>query len=127
MAALGAGAEAAADSVERKSGDLYELRLDAEACEQDALDDYLSKAYLPALKRCGVGPVGVFVDRADETLKYYVLAVHPTAESIVDLGGRLTADEKYRQAAAKYLAAGKRSGLFPHRKLDARRYRGGAS
>jgi hypothetical protein len=106
-AALGAAVgEAAADSGERKTSDLYELRVwTLKPAKQDLLDDYLSKAYLPALKRCGVGPVGVFVERSEEMLKYHVLAVHPTAASIVELPGRLDADEKYRKAADKYLAA----------------------
>src|ERR1700676_25241 len=92
VAALGAaGAEAAeADSAAPKTGDLYELRVySLKPAKQDVLDAYLSKAYLPALKRCGIGPVGVFVDKSAEALKYYVLTVHPTAETIVELGARL--------------------------------------
>src|SRR5271168_256847 len=90
VAALAAGEAAAADSVQRKTGDLYELRVwTLKPAKQEALDAYLSKAYLPALTRCGVGPVGVFADKPAKMLKYYVLAVHQSAETIVEQGARL--------------------------------------
>jgi hypothetical protein len=107
LAALGAAeAEAAAEEAGRKAGDLYELRVyTLPAGKQKMLDAYLGKAYLPALKGLGVGPVGVFAEKTPDALKYYVLAVHQQADMIVDLPGKLAADAAYRKAAAKYLAA----------------------
>jgi hypothetical protein len=99
-----AAAEPAA--AERKGADLYELRTySLKSGKQAVLDTYLSKAFLPALKRLGVGPVGVFIDSSADPLKYYVLIVHPTAESFVTLSGRLAEDAEYRKAAAAYLDA----------------------
>jgi hypothetical protein len=107
VAALGAaGAETDSEPAARKSGDLYELRVyNLKPEKQAALDAYLSKAYLPTLKGYGIGPVGVFVDKTADVLKYYVLTVHPSAKTIVELGPRLAADAAYRKAADKYLAA----------------------
>jgi hypothetical protein len=61
--------------------ELYELRTyTLKPAKQPALDEYLGKAYLPALKRVGVGPAGVFAGPAEnDLLKVYVLVVHTAA------------------------------------------------
>lgn len=91
----------------KKPGELYELRAyRLKADGRKRLDDYLSKAFIPALKRLGAGPVGVFSEPpADGTIKVHVLIVHATAESVVTLPARLAADEEHRKAAADYDAA----------------------
>jgi hypothetical protein len=93
-----------------KSSELYELRVySLKPTKQKILDDYLSKAFIPALKRFGIGPVGVFVEKADkasaDVLKVHVLIVHPSAESFATLSARLAADEDHRKAAVEYLDA----------------------
>jgi hypothetical protein len=102
-AAVGATVEAA----ETRARELYELRTySLKAARQPILDRYLSRAYLPALKRFGIGPVGVFVEKVSEDQsKVHVLIVHPSADSVVALPDRLTADEDYRKQAREYLEA----------------------
>lgn len=106
VATLGATSVAAA-AEEPKSTELYELRVYSQPIgKQGILDRYLSKAYLPALKRLNSGPVGVFVENVDENKrKVYVLIVHPSVEQAVTLSTRLHADEEYRNAAKVYLDA----------------------
>ena len=96
-----------AGAAEQKTRELYELRVySLPAKNQERLDGYLSQAFLPALKRHGIGPVGVFVEKGDEDKrKVHVLIVHPTAEKAVTLSARLHADEEHRKAAKEYLAA----------------------
>lgn len=87
--------------------ELYELRTYLIKTEkQPLLDAYLTKAFIPAVKRYGFGPVGVFVEKAGpDNLKVCVLLLPPSAEAAAGLGARLMADEEYRTAAADYLAA----------------------
>jgi len=98
---------AAADEAKPKTNELYELRAHSlPAAKQPALDQYLSKAFLPALKRFKVGPVGLFVEKLEkEQLKLHVLIVHPSADSVITLLARLAADEEHHKAAGDYLAA----------------------
>ncbi len=94
-------------AAERKLEELYELRVyTLPAGKQALLSDYLSKALLPALKRYGLGPVGVFTEKGDGSpVRVHVLIVYPSADQVVTLSARLAADEVYRKAAAVYLAA----------------------
>ncbi len=87
--------------------ELYELRsYSLQSANRPLLDAYLEKAFLPALKRYGVGPVGVFLEPAEkELLKVYVLIVHKTADSVATLAARLAADDAHRKAAGEYLSA----------------------
>jgi hypothetical protein len=101
------GTTAVAAGAEAKAQELYELRVySLPAGKQEILDHYLSKALLPALKRYGIGPVGVFEEKVDENKrKIYVLIVYPSAEQVVTLSTRLHADEAYREEAKQYLDA----------------------
>ncbi len=109
VATLGTAAAAAtlAGGAEEKAMELYELRsYSLKAAKQPLLDRYLSQAFLPSLKRHGIGPVGVFVEKAEaDALRVFVLIVHPSAESVATLSARLGADEAYRQAGSEYLDA----------------------
>jgi NIPSNAP len=104
--ALAAGGVAAADT-ERKARDHYELRVySLKPAKLPLLDDYLSKAFIPTLKRYGLGPVGVFIDKANpEQTRVYVLIVYPSADPCAGLSERLANDAEYRKLAADYLAA----------------------
>jgi hypothetical protein len=85
---------------------LYELRAYALKSEkQPILDRYLGQAFIPALKRYGVGPVGAFVEQASPDRKVFVLIVYPSPEQVATLSARLASDEEYRKAAGEYLAA----------------------
>jgi hypothetical protein len=105
-AATSAVTESATHAAELKPAELYELRAyTLKAEKQTILDGYLSRAFIPALKRYGIGPVGAFAERsATDLVKVHVLIVYPAAEQIATLSGRLAADEQYRQAGAEYLA-----------------------
>jgi len=70
------------------------------------LDEYLSKAFIPAVHRMGIGPVGVFTENLPpDRLVVYVLTMLQSADQIVSLSDRLAADGEYQKAAADYLAA----------------------
>jgi hypothetical protein len=114
LATLGATTAVAAGAAEQNARELYELRVySLPANKQDALDGYLSQAFLPALKRYGIGPVGVFVEKGDEDKrKVYVLIVHSSAEQVAALPVRLHADEVYRKAVREYLDASPRDPVY---------------
>ena len=109
LAAVGSStiAAAASSGAEQSGREFYELRVySLPAAKQPVLDRYLSKAFIPALKRLGEGPVGVFVEDAEkDPHKVYVLIVHPSAERVATLPARLAADAEYQKAGAEYLSA----------------------
>lgn len=86
---------------------MFELRnYSLKAAKQPVLEGYLSQAFLPALKRFGIGPVGVFVEKGkDEAVNLYLLVVYPTADQVATLSTRLATDEEYLKAGKEYLAA----------------------
>jgi NIPSNAP len=100
------GVAASAHGAETKAGELYELRVYSRKAEkQPILDRYLGRAFIPALKRNGIGPVGVMIDNAAAEPKTYVLIVYPSPEQVATLSARLAADEEYQKVAGDYLAA----------------------
>jgi hypothetical protein len=99
---------------EGNSTELYELKrytLEADKADKlPILDTYLSTALLPALKRLGIGPVGVFVekkpdDKKKDVVMVYVLTVYSSGEQLLGLSGRLAGDGAYTEAAGAYLNA----------------------
>jgi NIPSNAP len=114
LATLGATTAVAAGA-EQQSRELYDLRVySLPAKKLDILDRYLSQAFLPALKRYNIGPVGVFVEKVDEDKrKVYVLIVYPPArKEIAALSAHLSMDEEYRKAAKEYLDASPRDPVY---------------
>lgn len=97
----------AADSKLKVNPEYYELRTyTLRAAKQPLLDGYLSKAFIPAVKRLGSGPVGVFVEKLETgEVKVFMLIVHASAEQFATLSARLAADAEHRRAGAEYLAA----------------------
>lgn len=87
--------------------ELYELRTYLlKNAKQPILDDYISQAFIPALKRFGIGPVGVFTeDSGADTQRMFVLIVHPTVESVRTLNDRLAGDAEHQKAGEAFLAA----------------------
>ena len=108
LATVCSAAAAPALAAERAGATLYELRsYSLKSGKQPALETYLGKALLPALKRAGIGPVGVFVEKSDqEPVRVYALIVYPSAEALATLPAKLAADEEYAKAAKDYLAVG---------------------
>jgi hypothetical protein len=90
-----------------ETGEIYELRTYTLLPAKKAiLDDYLAKAFIPAVKRFGSGPVGVFVEQPEvDPLKIVVLVVHKSGDQAAALPSRLAADKEYLQAAKTYLDA----------------------
>ncbi len=81
----------------------YELRryLVRRGPQQKVVDDYLHQALGPAVKRAGAGPTGVFtVTIGPDSPSFYVLIVHPSAESMATLMPRLAKDAEYQKAGA---------------------------
>ncbi len=107
FSAVAAAGLAVATETDEPQREIYELRTySLKASKIPLLDDYLKNAFIPALKRYGFGPVGVFVEQiAPENVKTHVLLVHPRIESVSTLAQRLSADGEYQKSAAAYLAA----------------------
>ena len=71
---------------------------------QGIVDAYLKDAALPAWRRAGAGPIGVFnVMIGAESPTLYVLIVHKSLEGFGTMSERLGADAEYQKAAAPYL------------------------
>ena len=69
------------------------------------LHEYLEKAFIPAMNRQGIRPVGVFsVLLGTNDLNLFVLVPHPSIESVAAAPGKLAADSDYQKAAAPYLS-----------------------
>ncbi len=67
-------------------------------------DDFLREAALPALKRLGIGPVGVFnTTIGSDTPTVHVLIPHASLESVATIAARLQADPEYQRAGAACL------------------------
>jgi len=101
------GAPMTANAAAAEGPDLFELRTySLKADKLPKLDVYLSNAFIPAVKRHGAGPVGVFheVPKNGESMAF-VLVVHKDAESAVSLRSKLATDQEFRQAAGDYAAA----------------------
>lgn len=70
------------------------------------LDDYLERAFIPAARRAGAGPIGAFgVAIGPGSPSVHVLIPHRSLPDLVALPDRLAADPAYRQAAAAFAAA----------------------
>lgn len=86
----------------------YQLKTYTFASEDQvaATDAYLNDAFIPALKRQGIGPVGVFKNRPDEkdsTLKTYVLIPFDDLGDFAAYEAKLENDAQYQQAGSAYL------------------------
>ncbi len=88
----------------------YELRVYTTKSDRQRamIDRYWGEAAIPALKRLGIQPVGVFSE-ADkpEANKVYVLIPYDSLEAFAAVPARLAADKEYQTAGAEYLSAPK--------------------
>ncbi len=96
-------------SVRAADRELYELRTYHFKNEEKAkiFDDMMEKAGLPALKRLGIGPVGVFAPKngKGDAAQRLVVATHPSFDTIAGLPSLLEKDTSFVEAAAEYLEA----------------------
>ena len=85
----------------------YELRsYTLKPEKQPLLDEYLSKAFIPAVKRMGCGPVGVFAEEpAGGILTVTVLTVFQTPDQFATFAEKLAGDAEHQKAGAAYLEA----------------------
>ncbi len=93
---------------EQPRREYYELRIYEmpTGTRKNVLNDYLSKAAIPAWNRLGIKPVGVFgVVSGSNALMLYVLIPHPDLETFQSVSDRLAADTEYQKAAVDYLGA----------------------
>ncbi|QDT06464.1 hypothetical protein K227x_48740 [Rubripirellula lacrimiformis] len=96
----------AADSLQQ-----YEVRsyILGEKGDAEAVSDYLRDALIPALKRQGIGPIGVFKNsEADTSGVSRVIMVIPfdSAEQVATSQSKLQADTQYQSDAKSYLSGG---------------------
>jgi hypothetical protein len=69
-------------------------------------DDFLREAAVPAWKRLGIGPVGVFnTTIGSDTPTVYALIPHLSLESVAITAARLLADPEYQRMGAAFLNA----------------------
>lgn len=107
-AALAAGAGAQARSGAAAAPEVYELRTYrlVNGPMKERLDGYLRDAFIPAARRAGCGPVGVFtVSIGPDSPSILVLVPHPSLAAFAALAGRLAADSGYTSAAAPFFDA----------------------
>lgn len=103
---------------DRGSGkQLYEVRtyLLGDNGDEQALDQYLQQALLPALERRNIGPVGVFSPAENDTnQRPAVIVVIPfsNADAMATARGDLQRDKQYLAAAETYLDAGTKKAPF---------------
>ncbi|MBT1706495.1 NIPSNAP family protein, partial [Chryseosolibacter indicus] len=85
-----------------KNKELYELRV-YELKNQTAMDNYLSKALIPALNRLGVKQVGAFTETGkSEPVKLYVLIPYNSFEDYGRITYALKSDTEFLNASAEY-------------------------
>jgi hypothetical protein len=108
IAALGiAAAESTRTTGSEKPAEIYELRVySLPVAKQGALDSFLRDAYIPAVHRLGVKAVGAFAEKPEnDLLKQYVLLVHPSAQSALDVSSQLPSDQEFQKHAGAYWGA----------------------
>ena len=115
LALAGASVSLTPDADAQDAGkQVFELRVyNLKSKEKAELFDRTVKdAYLPALKRAGVGPVGIFKKKdtaeGDPEVRF-VLLPYNSADDLVKVKQKLEADTEFAGAAADYLSAGKGS------------------
>jgi hypothetical protein len=93
----------------------YELRIYKifDYDKQNAAEDHLENALLPALNRMGLDRIGVFTNDSDENdHSVYVLIPFPTINQFLEWNRTLAADEEYQAAAASYFACDKNDPIY---------------
>ena len=101
--ALSAAGLNMANAATQQSKTLYEWRVYEMRFGQASIDNFLSKALIPALNRLGIKNVGAFSEIGkSEPLKIYLLIPYPSLEDFSRINKALHDDEQFAQAAASY-------------------------
>jgi hypothetical protein len=107
MSASGPSAVGAAESAgDQSTPEYYELRQYhlRRGPQVKLTDDFLREAALPAWRRLGLGPIGVFnTTIGPDTPTVCVLIPHLSLESVAASAARLQADPEYQRAGAAFL------------------------
>jgi hypothetical protein len=79
-----------------------------------ALDDYFSEALIPAANKMGISPVGVFLAEATDSApqSMYLLLPAKDASILTTFWTKVSSDDEFTKAAAKYLERDVDSPLF---------------
>lgn len=95
----------------------YEVRsyILGEKGDAAVIDEYLSKALLPALKRQGIGSVGVFQNAANDesgSARIVVAIPYDSADDVAKVQKAVHADAEYQSAGADYLGRMKKNAVY---------------
>lgn len=72
--------------------------------QQKRIDAFWREAAVPAYRRLGYGPIGVFTENeASPTNRVYVLIAHDSLEAIAGIPAKLAADAEYQKNGASFL------------------------
>ena len=92
--------------------DFYQMKIYhfSSTAQEKALDEYLEKAYLPAMHRAGIEHVGVFKPLASAEGKpteklIYLLIPFSSQKEFLKIENKLAKDEQYQSSGASYLNA----------------------
>ncbi|MBE7178218.1 MAG: NIPSNAP family protein [Mucilaginibacter polytrichastri] len=86
----------------------YELRKYTlkTGAQQKLVEDYFRNALIPAAKKAGLGPVGLFKDYLPPAqTDLYAVLTFPDMQHFIDLNEKLNADQTYLAAGEAYLKA----------------------
>lgn len=102
-AVAGAGLGAAQAKTAAKDNEVYELRIYHMRRNMGPLDNYLSKALIPALNRKGVKNVGVFSELSkSEPAQIYMLVPFKSFEDYGRITVELKSDKDFMEASSDY-------------------------
>lgn len=97
-----------AEMTQEKTVEYYELRQYhlRRGPQVKRADEYLRDAFLPAMKRLGIGPIGFFnVVTGPDSPTIYALLPCKSVETLVTATAHLSADEEYQRIAAPFVGA----------------------
>lgn len=92
----------------KTTGEYYELRKYTlkNGTQQKLVEDYFRDAFIPAAKKGGLGPIGVFKEYLPQTqTALYVVIAFPTLSTFETFNNNLETDKAYQQSAEPYLKA----------------------
>jgi len=111
----------ALSSLSAASPEYYEIRsyLLGDQDDAEAIHQYLRDAFLPAMGRQQVGPIGVFHNSAQDqsdSKRIVVVIPYKSADAISACKTRLATDSEYKKAAKSYLDRG--SDNSPYQRIE---------
>jgi hypothetical protein len=92
-----------AQAQQQQGKEIYEWRVYTTRWGTGALDNYFSKAFIPALNRQGIRNVGAFTEIGrSEPAKLYLLIPYSSFENYTKVNAALKKDQAYIDASAEY-------------------------